>query len=132
MLQQMISENIASVYTGEFDLSRHEWRVLAILGEQTGLSAKHISQLTSLEKMQISRAINRMKSNDLIYDAIDKNDKRFTLLFLTNKGQRIYHILVPRVLAREKDLLKALSMEEQQALNQLLDKLQHKAALLLK
>jgi len=132
MLQQAISENIARVYTGEFDLSRHEWRILAILGEQSGLSAKQITVLTNLEKMQISRAINTMRSNDLINETVNNKDKRFTQLYLTDKGKEIYQILVPRVLKKEKELLKGLSEEEQKNLNQLLDKLHDKATLLLK
>jgi len=132
MLQQAISENIARVYTGEFDLSRHEWRILAILGEQSGLSAKQITVLTNLEKMQISRAINTMRSNDLINETVNNKDKRFTQLYLTDKGKEIYQILVPRVLEKEKELLKGLSEEEQKNLNQLLDKLHDKATLLLK
>ncbi|PAJ72780.1 hypothetical protein CJF42_19450 [Pseudoalteromonas sp. NBT06-2] len=131
ILQQAISENIASVYTGEFDLSRHEWRILAILGEQSGLSAKQITLLTSLEKMQISRAINSMRSNELIKETVNIKDKRFTQLYLTDKGQKIYQILVPRVLNKEKELLTALSKDEQKKLNQLLDKLHQKATLLL-
>lgn len=132
MLQQAISENIASVYTGEFDLSRHEWRVLAILGEQSGLSAKQITLLTSLEKMQISRAINRMRANDLVKETINAKDKRFTQLYLTDKGKEIYLILVPRVLKKEQELLSVLSNDEQKDLNQLIDKLQQKSTLLLK
>jgi len=131
MLQQAISENIASVYTGEFDLSRHEWRVLAILGEQAGLSAKQITLLTNLEKMQISRAINSMRKSELIKEAVNEKDKRFTQLYLTDKGNDIYQILVPRVLNKEQELLDALSEEEQIKLNQLLVKLQQKATLLL-
>ncbi|MBU2969385.1 MarR family transcriptional regulator [Pseudoalteromonas sp. C2R02] len=132
MLQQAISENIASVYTGEFELSRHEWRVMAILGEQTGLSAKQITFLTNLEKMQISRAINSMRSNNLIKETINAKDKRFTQLYLTDQGKKIYQILVPRVLKKEQELLTVLSDDEQKNLNQLLDKLQQKATLLLK
>jgi DNA-binding MarR family transcriptional regulator len=131
MLQQVISENIASVYTGEFELSRHEWRIMAILGEQTGLSAKQITLLTSLEKMQVSRAINTMRVNKLIKETVNAKDKRFTQLYLTDKGKEIYQILVPRVLKREKELLSVLSIDEQDNLNQLLDKLHQKATLLL-
>ncbi|WP_042142163.1 MULTISPECIES: MarR family winged helix-turn-helix transcriptional regulator [unclassified Pseudoalteromonas] len=132
MLQQAISENIACVYTGEFELSRHEWRVMAILGEQTGLSAKKITLLTNLEKMQISRAINSMRSNNLIKETVNAKDKRFTQLYLTDKGKEIYQILVPRVLKKEQELLTVLSDNEQKDLNQLLDKLQQNATLLLK
>jgi len=131
MLQQAISENIASVYTGEFELSRHEWRIMAILGEQTGLSAKQITLLTNLEKMQVSRAINTMRVNNLIKETVNAKDKRFTQLYLTDKGKEIYLILVPRVLKKEQELLSVLSNDEQKHLNQLLDKLQQKATLLL-
>ena len=72
-----------------------------------------------------------MRKNELIKEAVNEKDKRFTQLYLTGKGNDIYQILVPRVLSKEQELLDALSEEEQLKLNQLLVKLQQKATLLL-
>jgi DNA-binding MarR family transcriptional regulator len=111
-LQAKVSDNIADIYTGKFDLSRQEWRVLATLGNGELLSAKQISDQTNLEKMPTSRAIASMKTEGLLVKNTDKNDKRSSLLKLTEQGLAMYQQLVPMVLQREQELLSVLTTEE--------------------
>ncbi len=122
-LQAKISNTIADIYTGKFDLSRQEWRILAALGGGSELSAKQIGLQTNLEKMPASRAISKMLSQSLIVKAIDKNDKRSSLLKLTAKGHEMYQQIVPMAVQREQELLSIFSKEEVYQLNQLMDKL---------
>jgi DNA-binding MarR family transcriptional regulator len=122
-LQAKVSDNIADIYTGRFELSRQEWRVLASLGNGELLSAKQIGDQTNLEKMPASRAIAKMKSNGLLVKSPDENDKRSSLLKLTDKGLSIYQQLIPMVLKREQELLSVLSSQEKQQLTQIIDKL---------
>ena len=49
LLQAKVSDNIAEIYTGRFELSRQEWRVLASLGNGELLSAKQIGEQTILD-----------------------------------------------------------------------------------
>jgi DNA-binding MarR family transcriptional regulator len=111
-LQAKVSDNIADIYTGKFDLSRQEWRVLATLGNGELLSAKQISDQTNLEKMPTSRAITKMQAQGLLIKTTDNNDKRSSLLKLTEQGLAVYQQLVPMVLQREHELLSVLTAEE--------------------
>jgi len=122
-LQATISDCIADIYTGKFDLTRHEWRVLAILGSSIEMSAKQIGLLSNLEKMQASRAISKMLSEKLLMKTTDVNDKRSALLKLTPRGLSVYQQLVPMVLAREQELLSVLCEDEKQQLIQSMNKL---------
>lgn len=122
-LQVKVSDNIADIYTGQFDLSRQEWRVLASLGNGESLSAKQIGKQTNLEKMPASRAITKMQIQGLLVKNTDKNDKRSSLLKLTEQGLSIYRQLVPKVLLREQELLAALSTQEQKQLTDIMQKL---------
>ncbi|NQZ21167.1 MAG: MarR family transcriptional regulator [Colwellia sp.] len=122
-LQAKVSDNIADIYTGQFDLSRQEWRVLAILGNGELLSAKQIGQQTNLDKMPASRAIAKMKAQDLLVKNIDKNDKRSSLLKLTAQGLAVYQQLVPMVLQREQELLSVLTLQELKSLEATIEKL---------
>jgi len=122
-LQAKVSDNIADIYSGRFELSRQEWRVLASLGNGELLSAKQIGDQTNLEKMPASRAIAKMKSQGLLVKNPDENDKRSSLLKLTSKGLSIYQQLIPMVLKREQELLSVLSSQEKQQLTKIIDKL---------
>jgi len=122
-LQSSVSDSIAEIYTGHFELTRHEWRILAVLGTGKALSAKHIGSMINLEKMQTSRALAKMICKALIMKVEDKSDKRSSLLTLTSEGLGVYQQLAPMVLAREQDLLSILSDDERGQLKQIMDKL---------
>ncbi|MBA6253507.1 MAG: DNA-binding MarR family transcriptional regulator [Colwellia sp.] len=122
-LQVKVSDNIADIYTGRFQLSRQEWRVLASLGNGELLSAKQIGEQTNLEKMPASRAITSMQTQGLLVKNTDKSDKRSSLLKLTTQGLAIYQQLIPMVLAREQELLSVLSAEEKNQLANIIEKL---------
>ncbi|WP_202114734.1 MarR family transcriptional regulator [Halomonas sediminis] len=122
-LQAAVSGAVGRLYTGRFNLTHQEWRVLATLSEYPELSAKDIATHTNLEKMQVSRAIARMTERGLLLQHPAAHDRRYLRLQLTEKGLQTYRDIVPLVLEREAYLLDALSAEEQQLLDGLLDKL---------
>jgi len=122
-LQAKVSDNIAEIYTGKFELSRQEWRVLASLGNGELLSAKQIGEQTNLEKMPASRAITKMQTQGLLVKSTDKTDKRSSLLKLTEQGLSIYQQLIPMVLEREQELLSVLSAQEKNQLAEIFEKL---------
>lgn len=122
-LQAKVSDNIAEIYTGKFDLSRQEWRVLASLGNGELLSAKQIGEQTNLEKMPASRAITKMQAQGLLVKSMDKTDKRSFLLKLTEEGLSIYQQLIPMALEREQELLSVLSAQEKNQLHKIIEKL---------
>jgi DNA-binding MarR family transcriptional regulator len=122
-LQAKVSDNIAEIYTGKFELSRQEWRVLASLGNGELLSAKQIGEQTNLEKMPASRAITKMQTQGLLVKSTDKTDKRSSLLKLTEQGLSIYQQLIPMVLEREQELLSVLSVQEKNQLAEIFEKL---------
>lgn len=56
-LAEQVSLAVAEVYSERFALTRQEWRVLAILGMRPEIATKEIGPLTTLDKMQVSRAV---------------------------------------------------------------------------
>ena len=130
-LQGVVSDCIAQIYTGQFELSRDEWRVLAVLGSHTALTAKVLAPMINLEKMAVSRAIKRMISNQLITKTSDPVDKRAFQLSLTEKGEALRQQLIPRAMVREQQLLSVLNKEEQKQMFSLMKKLKQRSVELL-
>lgn len=123
-LQAMISDSIAEIYLGEFNLSKQEWRVLAILANESSLNAKEIGNKTNLEKMPTSRAIKKLAQSKLLEKVSNTKDKRSTLLTLTEKGQTLFNQLAPLVKAREQEILSVLNSQERATLNETFRKLE--------
>lgn len=126
-LQAIVSDSIAQIYTGKFDLSRQEWRVLAILANSDEMTAKHIGDKANLEKMPASRAINKMLQRELISKKSNQDDKRSSFLSLTDKGKTLYLQLSQLVKKRESEILTALTEQERELLQMLFAKIEVQA-----
>jgi DNA-binding MarR family transcriptional regulator len=118
-----VSRAIAQRYADEFDLTIPEWRVMAILGRSSGLTAREVAEATEMDKVAISRAVARLMANKRVSARADREDARRQMLTLTREGERIYARIAPVALASEARLLKALTPADQAALDRLLDRL---------
>jgi len=128
VLADAVSRAVAGVYDRRFDLGRDEWRVIAALAEgpmRTGDVIVH----TTLDKMQVSRAVARLEAAALVTREPD-DDRRARVLRLTSAGRTLYRRIAPLALAREAFLLDALDADERRVLERAIDKLQQRARLL--
>ncbi|MEQ1612325.1 MAG: MarR family transcriptional regulator [Hyphomicrobiaceae bacterium] len=123
VLAEQVSLAVAQVYAQRFDLTRQEWRVLAVLGGTTEASATDIGHITSLDKMQVSRAMRNLEARGVIRRSESTDDRRRRLVELTKAGRALYREIVPLALAREATLLAALSPDELTALEFMMDKI---------
>jgi len=121
VLAETVSRSIARVYAERFDLSRDEWRVLAALGENGAMKTQATLLFTTLDKVQVSRAVARLEGRRLVEREADPSDRRSRILRLTAAGRAIYRQIVPLVRAREDYLLAALAAGERKALNRAID-----------
>lgn len=126
-LQAIISDSIAEIYMGEFNLSKQEWRVLAILANESSLTAKQIGNKADIDKMSASRAINKMVESSLLTKISNIKDKRSSLLKLTAQGENLYNQLAPLVKEREQKLLSILTSQELSTINTVFTKLEIQA-----
>ncbi len=122
-LTNLVSQDLARLYTEKFGIAHTEWRVMAVLGVTSGISAAYVAEKTAMDKVAVSRAINGMIKRGLIDRKFSNDDKRRSELALSEKGLKKYQRIVPLVQEYEKNLLKQLNEKEKQALNAILSKL---------
>lgn len=127
VLSNIISRSVAQLYASRFELTIPEWRVMVVLGqeESTGeiMCANSVAARTAMDKVQVSRAVSRMLQAELIDRTIDRDDRRRSVLRLTDKGRDVYAALIPAALKYEAELLKSLSSEQLETLNGLISTL---------
>ncbi len=124
-LTNLISRDLARLYTDQFGIAHTEWRVMAVLGVSGGVSAAHVAEKTAMDKVAVSRAINNMIKNNLISRSFADDDKRRSVLSLSKKGKKRYEKIVPLVRDYEKKLLAGLGEADQEKLDDILKKLTH-------
>lgn len=123
VLSNTLSQAIARVYDKRFGLSVTEWRAMAVLGHRADLSGREVAERTAMDKVAVSRAIARLLAKGLIERGTAANDKRRSVLRLSEEGWKIYDQVAPLALEHEQRLLSHLSMEEREWLARILDTL---------
>lgn len=127
VVSEAVSRSLAAVYAQRFNLTRDEWRVLAALAGRDGILGAELGNLTTLDKMQVSRALTRMERDGLLEREPDPADRRNLIVRLKPAGRALYRKIVPMAQAREAYLLESLDADERAALATALDKLLQRA-----
>ncbi len=124
-LTNIISHQLARLYTTQFDITPHEWKILAILNRYPNISAAHAGEKTAMDKVAVSRAVKGLSEKNLLHKIFSPEDKRRSMLNLTDEGTKLFHKIAPLVTDYENGLLAILTKQEQGQLSQILDKLTH-------
>ena len=123
VLSNRTSDAIAREYSQRFSLSVTEWRVMAVLGRYPELSANQVAQRTAMDKVAVSRAVAKLLDTGRLLREFDEDDRRRSVLRLSEAGYAIYDQIVPLALGFERQLLGDVDATERALLFRLLDRL---------
>lgn len=124
---QILSKSIEKAFAGQLE-TRHgitvsEWRVMLTLHRYPGLTAADITSRWAMDKMAISRALQRLEDDGNIRRERNPDDRRSFRLFLSDTGETKCDFILPDATERYQLLMSCLSREEQSALRSTLAKL---------
>ncbi|NQW10222.1 MAG: winged helix-turn-helix transcriptional regulator [Alphaproteobacteria bacterium] len=123
VLSNTVSKGIAALYADRFGITIPEWRVLAVLGRFGSATSADICGRTAMDKVQVSRAIQRLTTSGMVNRQVDPADRRRATIAMTAKGRGVYREIVPLALSCEATLLENLNPAEREQLDALLSKL---------
>ena len=123
VLSNRVSQTIAANYDKRFALAITEWRVIAVLGRYTDLSATEVAERTAMDKVAVSRAVARLLERGLLQRHTHGDDRRRSVTALSQAGYGIYDEIAPLALECERRLLAHLTPAERDTLNHLVDRL---------
>ncbi|WP_420326153.1 MarR family winged helix-turn-helix transcriptional regulator [Mameliella sp.] len=110
------SRNLVEVYGRRFGLSREEWRLLYLLAGEDQVTSLELGRRSTLDKVQVSRASQRLEDKGLITRAVAPDDRRLRLYACTEQGRALFNEVLPQVEARSDEILRAMSTEDRAAL----------------
>ncbi len=102
VLTNRISRSITEKYEQKHALTQAEWRTIAILGEEAELSASEVVDRTAMDKVAISRAVNNLLSQGRLERHFSLEDKRRSVLTLSEDGQEIYRQITDKLQILQK------------------------------
>lgn len=127
VLADAVSRTIAELYAQRFSLTRHEWRVLAALANSERTTARDVAAYSTLDKMQVSRAVDGLEKRGLLARGEGRADRRTKQLKITPAGRVLFGKIVPLVKERQEWLLAVLSAEERAILDSAMDRVLERA-----
>jgi DNA-binding MarR family transcriptional regulator len=130
VLANEVSTRLASVYAERFGLTIPEWRVMAVLGEVTDVSADFVCDKTGMDRVTVSRAVSRLLGKRHILRRFCSDDRRRSRLALSAGGRRVYQQIVPLARRYEEALSAVLAPAERVTLDRLISLLQARASAL--
>lgn len=123
VLSNRVSSAIAREYSQRFGLGVTEWRVIAVLGRYPDLSANEVANRTAMDKVAVSRAVARLVAAGHLQREMHDEDRRRSVLRLSEAGYRIHDEVAPLALAFEQRVLEGMDAAERTLLFRLLDRL---------
>ena len=89
------------------------------------MTASDIVSRSSIDKVQVSRAIKGLTKAGLLARQIDRDDRRRSMLELTAKGEEMLSELVPLVREVEEQMLSGISNKDRVQLKKLMEKVRN-------
>jgi len=127
VLANRTSRSLARVYAERFRLTVPQWRVMAVLAETPELSANEVAERTEMDKVMVSRAVAGLLRAKRALRTIDCEDRRRSVLRLSERGYAVYREIVPLARAYQAELLAGLAPDDRAALDRLLTALSDRA-----
>ncbi|QDW67021.1 MarR family winged helix-turn-helix transcriptional regulator [Luteimonas granuli] len=123
VLSNVVSQEIAQAYGERFGLAVTEWRVIAVLGRFPGLSAVGVAERSAMDKVAVSRAVARLLERGLLHREVHGDDRRRSVLELSDAGRAVHAQVAPLALAYERELLAPLDEDERAQFMRMLQRL---------
>ncbi|AMD00600.1 MarR family winged helix-turn-helix transcriptional regulator [Halomonas chromatireducens] len=124
-MQSLTQERLQAFFK-EYGLQAGEFDVLATLrrsGAPYRLGPTQLFETLMISSGGMTSRLDRLEKAGLIRRSPNPEDRRGTLVSLTEEGLALMNRMVPRHVENEARMLAALSREEQRALSELLGKL---------
>ena len=123
VLANLIGRAFSGLLDRSFGMSVPEWRVMLTLARHPGLTAAEITSRWAMDKMAISRAIQRLEADGHIGRDRNPSDRRSYRLSLTASGAALYQKILPAANARYREFVSCLTREELSGLRASIEKL---------
>jgi DNA-binding MarR family transcriptional regulator len=124
-----IVASASQAYMRRYHIGIMEWRVMALLAAEPGITATDIAQLSGVTAGSVSRAIQALKRRRYLEVRNDRADNRRMFLKLTAAGRALHDRVVVSSLARERLLLTGFSASEHRRMLDYLRRLMGNVAL---
>ena len=113
---ESFSRKLVAVYGRTYGLSREEWRLLLLLADAGRLTSLELAQRTTLDKVQVSRAAQKLEDKGLISRSVPASDRRLRVYTCSQAGHDLFDEVFPKVEDQANAILDTMSPEARDSL----------------
>ncbi|MEQ8659052.1 MAG: MarR family transcriptional regulator [Hyphomicrobiales bacterium] len=106
------SRKLVEVYGRTYGLSREEWRLLLLLADAGELSSLELAKRTTLDKVQVSRAAQKLEDKGLISRSVPASDRRLRVYTCSDAGHALFSEVFPSVQTQADAILSKMSAQD--------------------
>jgi DNA-binding MarR family transcriptional regulator len=104
-----------------------QWRILKVLSDGKGHSMGELAEAVLLNHPTLTKMVDRMVSDSLVYRVQDADDRRKVLMFSSDRGKTLTQRLNSLALSQEDHIAESYGNKETAELKRLLESLIEKA-----
>ena len=119
----VVSDAIAGSYQALFGLTIPEWRLIAVIGEDDGITQQQVGRRTRMDKVTVSRATIALVGRGLVERRPHTSDRRSQSLHLTKAGHDLYDQVAPKALDLEREIFASFDPKEVAAFSEMLTRI---------
>ncbi|MER6119703.1 MarR family transcriptional regulator [Streptomyces sp. NPDC001743] len=105
------------------DITSQQFAVLNALRQEPGVDQRTLAHHTSLDRSTINQMVRRLTDQGYLSQVRDEEDRRRTLLCLTNEGAELLDSLIPAAKDVNEQLLESLTDNERTLATDILRKI---------
>lgn len=123
----LVSDVIAGTYDALFGLKIAEWRLVAVIAENNGITQQAIGVATRMDKVTVSRAARVLAGRGLVERMPTSGDRRSHILVLTAKGRQLHAEVAPKALELEARIFGGFAKAELAQFESMLRRIEERA-----
>lgn len=123
-LHLALNAQATAVLAKEAEIGLGQWRLLSMIGSGAASTTREVSARTGMDPAFVSRTLRSLETAGLVEAKRSQSDRRQINLELTEAGSVLYAKVLPRMQARQENLLRALEPRERDLVFRIIDKLE--------
>ena len=113
-------DSIANIEFRDIELAIGQYLYLVRIEQNTGIIQEELSELLKVDRSTIARSVKKLEAKGLVQQKAAKGNKKNKEWFVTEKGEKLYPLILAENDYSEETSLQGFSQAEVQALEKML------------
>ncbi|PTU84921.1 MarR family transcriptional regulator [Staphylococcus pasteuri] len=118
-------DSISNIEFKDLKLSKGQFIYLVRICENPGMIQEQLVDMLKIDRATASRSIKNLEKNNFIYKTYNENNKKNKLLYPTEKGQKLYPVIIRENNHSNEVALEGFNNKEIDELSKMLNRVKH-------